>query len=131
MNFAFQFHKGTIKTINRVLERTLHLSFNSIKVRLKQVIYENTRIVFEFQFHKGTIKTLVYCLVLVILSRFNSIKVRLKLSYEYYSSFDKNTFQFHKGTIKTDPDFASQVLAHLFQFHKGTSKTHVSKVKLM
>ena len=33
----FQFHKGTIKTINRLANIDLHLHFNSIKVQLKRI----------------------------------------------------------------------------------------------
>ena len=32
---GFQFHKGTIKTHNKVVQTQTHVHFNSIKVRLK------------------------------------------------------------------------------------------------
>ena len=37
VGISFQFHKGTIKTNNKIMDRTLFLNFNSIKVRLKPV----------------------------------------------------------------------------------------------
>ena len=58
LDVAFQFHKGTIKTILTRIDFVQEIYFNSIKVRLKPVsskeicYYE-----YEFQFHKGTIKT--------------------------------------------------------------------------
>ena len=52
----FQFHKGTIKTVNDKL----------------------TRRVVEFQFHKGTIKTQYPGFLKDFDVHFNSIKVRLK-----------------------------------------------------
>ena len=76
---AFQFHKGTIKTlltnllINFVFyfnsikvqlkpqlvlcDNHQQLYFNSIKVQLKRVALPLTRMTSRFQFHKGTIKT--------------------------------------------------------------------------
>ena len=35
----------------------LFIYFNSIKVRLKQILNSICSVTFEFQFHKGTIKT--------------------------------------------------------------------------
>ena len=54
----FQFHKGTIKTIILTVFCLVLSNFNSIKVRLKLLIFQ--RIINrmrKFQFHKGTIKT--------------------------------------------------------------------------
>ena len=53
----FQFHKGTIKTVLFHLAALMCLDFNSIKVRLKQIIYYFYVLGCIFQFHKGTIKT--------------------------------------------------------------------------
>ena len=60
----FQFHKGTIKTMERV--------FHLVPVNL-------------FQFHKGTIKTVVRVLESTRFVYFNSIKVRLKLLQNLFS----------------------------------------------
>ena len=54
----FQFHKGTIKTMSRVLEAAGYEDFNSIKVQLKHRNQRRVRYDKRFQFHKGTIKTL-------------------------------------------------------------------------
>ena len=55
----FQFHKGTIKTFMRVNLDALKANFNSIKVRLKQMMRSPSPMPSTFQFHKGTIKTMV------------------------------------------------------------------------
>ena len=53
----FQFHKGTIKTVQQTPPTLIHSHFNSIKVRLKQLGVDNALGFEVFQFHKGTIKT--------------------------------------------------------------------------
>ena len=55
---AFQFHKGTIKTLLTQITMSKNGNFNSIKVRLKHE-YSTPHITYIhlFQFHKGTIKT--------------------------------------------------------------------------
>ena len=76
----FQFHKGTIKTLQDQQAELARQHFNSIKVRLKQesnLIFQTFD--FWFQFHKGTIKTVE----------------------TIYTSQQISSFQFHKGTIKT------------------------------
>ena len=56
---SFQFHKGTIRTI----QNTIHIfqlisNFNSIKVRLEQLKATGKKEgAILFQFHKGTIRT--------------------------------------------------------------------------
>ena len=55
------------------------INFNSIKVRLKQIVVVFCASLALFQFHKGTIKTWV---------KRHSLMVNV-------------VFQFHKGTIKT------------------------------
>ena len=78
---AFQFHKGTIRTLPTWHIHQPHPDFNSIKVRLepyKLSLYEKYR---EFQFHKGTIRTLLLVFVIgIYITNFNSIKVRLELT---------------------------------------------------
>ena len=74
----FQFHKGTIKTPLHFLPCWLHLYFNSIKVRLKQVMMYRNMLLTTFQFHKGTIKTDTLSTRVRLAYYFNSIKVRLK-----------------------------------------------------
>ena len=54
----FQFHKGTIKTEDWMMQNRSKSNFNSIKVRLKQAYRGNKPLLdAQFQFHKGTIKT--------------------------------------------------------------------------
>ena len=54
----FQFHKGTIKTDRaRFSAGAAAIYFNSIKVRLKLIVYVIGSLMRQFQFHKGTIKT--------------------------------------------------------------------------
>ena len=127
-NFEFQFHKGTIKTVQGLRNEFEKRHFNSIKVQLKpfsdgftpaQPLFQfhkgtiktgkiETRLPSstEFQFHKGTIKTL--STIFAILNRdnnFNSIKVQLKpAGFALYCKLP--LFQFHKGTIKTIPNLA-------------------------
>ena len=77
---AFQFHKGTIKTVIRTRFNVCCVNFNSIKVRLKLDSTPSVPTLFSvFQFHKGTIKT-TSCLAETLI---------------------EDLFQFHKGTIKT------------------------------
>ena len=56
-NPLFQFHKGTIKTGNRLFRSCVYGHFNSIKVQLKRRSLARPVRASEFQFHKGTIKT--------------------------------------------------------------------------
>ena len=99
---SFQFHKGTIKTIDPKLSKPVFDNFNSIKVRLKlrNVVKEE-----------------------VCKADFNSIKVRLKRCYRPVRIYNKYLFQFHKGTIKTGIYINNLTFVIEFQFHKGTIKT--------
>ena len=57
--YAFQFHKGSIKTGNG--SRTWGtgiFNFNSIKVRLRPATGSDDTVPVGFQFHKGSIKTM-------------------------------------------------------------------------
>ena len=75
----FQFHKGTIRTVDAVdFLASLCL----------------------FQFHKGTIRTIVVFRYWIMLIYFNSIKVRLEL-FGVWQEIGRLSFQFHKGTIRT------------------------------
>ena len=77
----FQFHKGTIRTVNMTkIERKIY-NFNSIKVRLERKSGFSFTAPTLFQFHKGTIRTMM-------VGR---------------TSVSIPTFQFHKGTIRTHP----------------------------
>ena len=119
---AFQFHKGTIRTVQRVWIIVLFRHFNSIKVRLEQEIagsmsvhrnFNSIKVRLEratlgtrcnrgplFQFHKGTIRT--FCVISLFgrVGHFNSIKVRLERCRPR-NARSRPTFQFHKGTIRT------------------------------
>ena len=55
----FQFHKGTIRTSVHTIMPSFLLSFNSIKVRLEQTAAEPSAGGYKFQFHKGTIRTIL------------------------------------------------------------------------
>ena len=57
MYIRFQFHKGTIKTQLPEYAENTRFYFNSIKVRLKQLLASSKAAFAKFQFHKGTIKT--------------------------------------------------------------------------
>ena len=100
----FQFHKGTIRTVDHVQNHGKIPYFNSIKVRLELFAfssYYNARLL--FQFHKGTIRTLILASRLSVLKfYFNSIKVRLEPCYIVKENNQFAQFQFHKGTIRTE-----------------------------
>ena len=53
----FQFHKGTIRTGNKIVLSGFDQYFNSIKVRLEHHRFSNAPTARSFQFHKGTIRT--------------------------------------------------------------------------
>ena len=58
--YAFQFHKGAIKTLINNNMSTTYNSFNSIKVRLRrQKVCQQLGRGDGFQFHKGAIKTVI------------------------------------------------------------------------
>ena len=106
--FAFQFHKGTSKTVFLVQLILTFRCFNSIKVRVKLMM--------------------MFCLLMSIVC-FNSIKVRVK-HMSRHILFSSPLFQFHKGTSKTRYDYYCPEFDNLFQFHKGTSKTVLVLVPL-
>ncbi len=76
----FQFHKGTIRTLEGLWGITYVGYFNSIKVRLERL--------------KKDMKAIRH-------QHFNSIKVRLEHSHRYLILRFAG-FQFHKGTIRTN-----------------------------
>ena len=75
----FQFHKGSINTINFSNISGLINSFNSIKVRLIRKDELDMQTVCQFQFHKGSINTRA-C---------------------HAPESEWRQFQFHKGSINT------------------------------
>ena len=97
----FQFHKGTIRTLNLA-------SFQ--------------RHVYQFQFHKGTIRTSNREHSLIQHIYFNSIKVQLEPVCAHRWAVP-GAFQFHKGTIRTYGIYVEGKLEKIFQFHKGTIRT--------
>ena len=97
----FQFHNGTIKTIENENSSELEVSFNSITVQLRQ-----------FQVRD---RNKAY-------GRFNSITVQLR-RYAERTETPIYWFQFHNGTIKTLFYKVVSRLTHMFQFHNGTIKT--------
>ena len=142
----FQFHKGTIRTVNTNFNWTLKILFQFHKgtIRTCKVLRPLRWIIPTFQFHKGTIRTRWKPASLAHLRHFNSIKVQLEHdAVDMINS--QQLFQFHKGTIRTTlltfwatpiGDFnsikvqlereisvnAANALL-LFQFHKGTIRT--------
>ena len=101
MFLKFQFHKGAIRTGPSEFAFFSLRNFNSIKVRLEQVMRKN-----------NNIKQL----------NFNSIKVRLE-HQEIINRFAVAEFQFHKGAIRTNhpyPDICDDLA---FQFHNGAIRT--------
>ena len=75
--YSFQFHKGSINTIQQYTALTNRRSFNSIKVRLIQDVKYKLVKVELFQFHKGSINTKIRSNINIKCGCFNSIKVRL------------------------------------------------------
>ena len=82
----FQFHKGTIKTVTRLILHDFLMNFNSIKVRLKRFLLrlEETQSTY-FNSIKVRLKPFVPPCVLCVLLYFNSIKVRLKQNNGWWS----------------------------------------------
>ena len=78
--FAFQFHKGTIRTKQRSARLSEVRNFNSIKVQLEPILYALDNFQIVFQFHKGTIRTHHRTPEILSLYDFNSIKVQLEQS---------------------------------------------------
>ena len=54
--YKFQFHKGSIKSCMYYIFESLFFRFNSIKVRLKELVEQSYFDTIAFQFHKGSIK---------------------------------------------------------------------------
>ena len=107
----FQFHKGTIKTlVSDTCVPIDNINFNSIKVRLKHLIFCCTLFNIKyFNSIKVRLKLVIAIKVAIYaLGYFNSIKVRLKHSF-VLASKNPIIFQFHKGTIKTS---APQIYAN-------------------
>ena len=105
----FQFHEGPIKTVIKIKQNMVQLSFNSMKVRLKQALAKMvSELVKWFQFHEGPIKTSWSLRALSKVQCFNSMKVRLK-QYPNYATSSGRQFQFHEGPIKTFVDHLKSV----------------------
>ena len=85
----FQFHKGTIRTSLHRVVQLIKLCFNSIKVRLEQMVARFTAHAPVFQFHKGTIRT----------------------GLMVYGAYRGIRFQFHKGTIRTAVIYVTHLLS--------------------
>ena len=102
MPAVFQFHEGSINTLEQELEQSYLMNFNSMKVRLILPYDE--------------IKSAVH-------EDFNSMKVRLIL-VELYSVGEQNAHfnsmkvrLIHRGLIKYG-------LGRIFQFHEGSINTY-------
>ena len=96
----FQFHKGAIRTEQKMSIFCALIYFNSIKVRLELWYLRSRAGYYRFQFHKGAIRTCMEGRVFDELRDFNSIKVRLEpLTYNVEDA--STAFQFHKGAIRT------------------------------
>ena len=96
----FQFHNGTINTLNTRCIKKLLKCFNSTTVQLILSCQIVSMRPIKFQFHNGTINTLVLLHGSCLHIRFNSTTVQLIPSTKLVTEVD-NTFQFHNGTINT------------------------------
>ena len=99
----FQFHKGTIRTLNFLaMLMLLKLNFNSIKVRLEPVQLFQLSHVCPCYFNSIKVRLERTCGALGAPSYvyFNSIKVRLEQNRRQEGA-NMQVFQFHKGTIRT------------------------------
>ena len=142
---AFQFHKGTIRTLLQLFEVVVVVYFNSIKVQLEpgRIIANDGKTInfnsIKVQLEQSNKEAIASCN-----SYFNSIKVQLEQQFVSYFSA-KSVFQFHKGTIRTflfpsmwftcihfnsikvqlELKFAQKQIHRpgKFQFHKGTIRT--------
>ena len=125
--WTFQFHKGTIRTLNSRLVTLWRALFQfhkgTIRTRVTWYVYYE---VDKFQFHKGTIRTLEPRRYQQVLSHFNSIKVRLELA-TLRNENRPSLFQFHKGTIRTRVSGKDRTRCKIFQFHKGTIRTRMAR----
>ena len=74
----FQFHEGPIKTSACSFSSFAFSCFNSMKVRLKHLVFPQYADKALFQFHEGPIKTVLKPKYLLQENGFNSMKVRLK-----------------------------------------------------
>ena len=120
----FQFHKGTIRTIEVCNSDKSRYNFNSIKVRLEPYAYAVFRSYVSFQFHKGTIRTKANFLPVLILPYFNSIKVRLELLLQVEHQVNHQYFNSIK--VRLEPEFQKICqYGFIFQFHKGTIRTQL------
>jgi len=109
----FQFHTGSIKRSSHPIRFTRPLpSFNSTLVRLKvaKVRGLNAALLHVFQFHTG------------------SIKSRSKRSV--FRDARQSWFQFHTGSIKRLGKELFRVTKDGFQFHTGSIKSSVIPVRL-
>ena len=98
----FQFHKGTIRTVNVADSDAQNLNFNSIKVRLEHDDKAASKLLASlFQFHKGTIRTTTRALTPSLPTSFQFHKGTIRTRYAALGTFMLQQFQFHKGTIRT------------------------------
>ena len=101
LNVLFQFHNGTINTINRMRAQRGVFCFNSTTVQLIHALLHNNAL---------------------NIGSFNSTTVQLILLFHRPKSIHVE-FQFHNGTINTKSIAPSDTLPRVFQFHNGTINT--------
>ena len=125
----FQFHKGAIRTALSLLTHNALSDFNSIKVRLERPLFGLIGIIIPlFQFHKGAIRTCTGCKNAARLHRdFNSIKVRLEQP-RGVCWLPEYAFQFHKGAIRTRTEFAKKLQYVYFNSIKVRLELQLSSV---
>ena len=97
----FQFHNGTINTLNTRCIKKLLKCFNSTTVQLILSCQIVSMRPIKFQFHNGTINTEGKKKQKDIIYSFNSTTVQLILLQRQVFQSCTNTFQFHNGTINT------------------------------
>ena len=144
---AFQFHKGTIRTLQECSVTHDYERFNSIKVRLERFSASLSCVYLQkfqfhkgtirtahahgctlchaqFQFHKGTIRTQGLFMLPTRRKGFNSIKVRLEHVCDPCSDYGDDGFNSIKVRLEPRADGWSYN-PNVFQFHKGTIRTAV------
>ena len=100
--WKFQFHYGTIKSLNRMSFPTSETLFQFHYGTIKSGVHDAMIILRNwFQFHYGTIKRWRTGKLDDMIKHFNSTMVRLKDWGIFSHSFWNNSFQFHYGTIKS------------------------------
>ena len=125
IEFVFQFHKGSIKTLQRISSTAKGTVFQFHKGSIKTHLCANRKNhTCQFQFHKGSIKTRCrWADGSLYAFYFNSIKVRLRPSNHGVLNPLSPDFNSIKVRLRRRKPQSSRNVWILFQFHKGSIKT--------